>query len=281
MTKEELIPLINKGLSLKEIADYFGFKSVNGAWRWLKKYNLTTQKNITMIKNRKHHTFDEYNWIDIQKYYDNGNSWLDVLDQFNIPNTFLQKARKKGLFKTRTLSESLKSANKLGRVDRSFINTEWKKKLSNSMKFSFQTGRSKGWYHINSRKDRRSYPERSFLKYFKNTEIYNKYLIEEKLPVWKYFLDFAIVDLKLNIEIDGSQHYRDENSIQHDKERNEYLKSIGWKIYRIKWADFKENAKEEIKELVSYINDIHNKSDRFYTLDFKVKACNPLSLRTS
>ena len=38
-----------------------------------------------------------------------------------------------------------------------------------------------------------------FLGYFKNTEIYNQYHIEEKLPIGKYFLDFAIIDLKLNI----------------------------------------------------------------------------------
>jgi very-short-patch-repair endonuclease len=222
-----------------------------------------------MRKNRNYKNYEsDYNWKVIQDYYDNNHTWKDVLNEYKIPNTALQKARKSGLFKTRTIGESLKVLSSLGKYDRSFLRaSDYRKKISDTMTKLHAEGKHPGWYHINSRKDRRSYPEQIFLRYLKNTDIYNKYRIEEKLPIWKYFLDFAIIDLKLNIEIDGMQHYSTEDAINHDKKRNEYLRSNGWKIYRIKWNDFKNNAKKEMEELISYVSDIHNKSDRFYRLD--------------
>ena len=268
------MPLIEQGMTLKEIGVRFNIQSPSGVKKWLDRYGISTKKNITMKKNRNCNIQSEYDWDAIQKYYDDNHTWKDVLNEFHISNVFLAKSKKTGLFKTRTIGESLKIANKLGRVDRSIFKDEnYRKKLSNSMRKVHADGNHPGWTHINSRKDRRSYPERIFLGYFKNSDVYDKYRIEEKLPIGKYFLDFAIIDLKLNIEMDGSQHYNNDDSIIHDKVRNEYLKSSGWKVYRIKWSEFKINAKKEIDDLVSYIKNIHNETDRFYKLDdIKIKT---------
>lgn len=274
MEKEKLIPLIKQGLTLKEIGVYFGIKSPNGIKRWLDKYGLSTDKHITMRKNKGYKNNNDCDWNAIQKYYDEGYTWKDVLFKFELPNTFLYKAKKSGLFKTRTSGQSLKILYKLKKINKSPIYSDpnYRKKLSETMSRLHKEGKHPGWAHINSRKDRRSYPEQMFLNYLKNTEIYNKYRIEEKLPIGKYFLDFAIIDLKLNIEIDGSQHYRNSNSILHDEKRNQFLKSKEWKIYRIKWADFRNDAKKEISELVNFINDIDNNIDRYYIIeDIKIK----------
>ena len=48
----------------------------------------------------------------------------------------------------------------------------------------------------------------------------------------KYIADFYSAQAKLIIEIDGSQHYEEEN-IQKDCERTKYLEQYGLKILRI------------------------------------------------
>ena len=72
------------------------------------------------------------------------------------------------------------------------------------------------------------------------------------------FLDFLFVDIGLVIEIDGSQHYRNIESIEHDIKRDEYLNLNGLKVYRIKWSDVCKNADYEINEMISFIDNINN-----------------------
>jgi len=140
------------------------------------------------------------------------------------------------------------------------------KKLSEAMKKAHCEGRHPGWSHINLDKNRRSYPEKFVLKVLENNKILNKYHVIEKLPIGKYILDFAIIDLKLNIEVDGEQHYRDNKAIQHDKTRNIFLSNNGWKIYRINWKTFNANKKDNIELLINYIDNIENETDCFYEL---------------
>ena len=51
-------------------------------------------------------------------------------------------------------------------------------------------------------------------------------------PIGKYIADFYCGKAKLVIELDGSQHYENEG-IESDAERDEYLKSIGITVLRI------------------------------------------------
>lgn len=48
-------------------------------------------------------------------------------------------------------------------------------------------------------------------------------------PVGRYILDFACVELKVAVEVDGGQHM--ENA-QYDRHRNDWLKTQGWEILR-------------------------------------------------
>ena len=48
----------------------------------------------------------------------------------------------------------------------------------------------------------------------------------------KYIVDFYCSKADLVIELDGSQHY-EENGMQYDSQRDEYLKSYGLDILRI------------------------------------------------
>lgn len=49
-----------------------------------------------------------------------------------------------------------------------------------------------------------------------------------------YTLDFAHPEAKVNIEIDGATH---KNKVESDKTRDVFMRSIGWKVIRIKmWS---------------------------------------------
>jgi len=48
----------------------------------------------------------------------------------------------------------------------------------------------------------------------------------------RFFGDFAFIDHKIILEIDGKQH---EQRIESDKERDSIIEAEGWKVIRIKW----------------------------------------------
>ena len=47
-----------------------------------------------------------------------------------------------------------------------------------------------------------------------------------------YTLDFICVDLKLNLEVDGDEHFTDEGR-RHDLVRDTYVKQMGFEVIRI------------------------------------------------
>lgn len=72
----------------------------------------------------------------------------------------------------------------------------------------------------------------------------------------KYFIDFAIEDKKIALEIDGKQHkYPDR--VLNDKIKDQYLIDIGWKVYRIDWNSIntdlgKTLMKEKINKFLEF-----------------------------
>lgn len=196
--------------------------------------------------------FKNIDWDKCQQLYDNNMS-LNDLQKYGATPVYIEKAIKLGLF--------IKDDN------RKYITSEeTKQKLSSALKLAHATGKHSGWSHINSRNDKTSYPERFFIEVLKNNGLYDKYNIEQKLSIGKYFLDFAIIDLKLNIEIDGQQHFRTDDAILHDKIRNEYLINKGWKIYRICWIEMMQKTQEIIEHFINYINNIDNETNHYYVI---------------
>jgi len=51
-------------------------------------------------------------------------------------------------------------------------------------------------------------------------------------PGKKYYLDIAVPDLMLNFEYDGIYWHSFPEAIERDKNRDIYLKSLGWKVFR-------------------------------------------------
>lgn len=105
-------------------------------------------------------------------------------------------------------------------------------------------------YKLNHYSKGPSYPERYWKKVFDKVGLNYK----EQYSIHTYQLDFALVNEKIDIEIDGDQHYLDERIIRSDIRRNQYLENLGWKVIRIKWSDYKKLVDKQ--DRIDYIDSI-------------------------
>lgn len=97
-----------------------------------------------------------------------------------------------------------------------------------------------------------SYPEQYFM------EVFDKEGVELSfhLQVGLYQLDFYNEERMLDVEIDGEQHYVDANVVKSDIRRTAYLTGLGWKIYRIRWADFKKKSLDEKHAIIEELKKL-------------------------
>lgn len=98
-----------------------------------------------------------------------------------------------------------------------------------------------------------SYPE----TYFKELFIKNNIDLVYHHRIHTYELDFCNIDRRIDIEIDGEQHYLDPRIIESDKRRSKFLEDLGWKVYRIRWSEYQsmdtENRHKVISDIVSLL----------------------------
>ena len=121
---------------------------------------------------------------------------------------------------------------------------ETKKKLSESRLKYLREHPDQVPYLLNHYSKTRSYPELYWDDILKN----NRIVFQSEFQVSIYRLDFAIG--KIDLEIDGEQHYADKRILQSDKRRTEYLESIGWKVIRIRWSVYQKKTEEEKRQFV-------------------------------
>lgn len=122
-----------------------------------------------------------------------------------------------------------------------------------SIKRVIDEGRFVGWKTRNIK----SYAEIFWHNVLQNNNI--DYISEHYLDK-KYFLDFYIIKngIEIDLEIDGKQHkYKDR--IEHDKIRDEYIKSKNIIVYRIEWNEIKsENGSNLMKEKIDKFLEFYN-----------------------
>jgi very-short-patch-repair endonuclease len=80
-----------------------------------------------------------------------------------------------------------------------------------------------------------SYPEKLFIELCETHLLYDKYDIIREYSVYPYYIDFAFLNAKVAIEIDGSQHWLDKTRIDADMKKDELLKNNGWRIMRFRF----------------------------------------------
>lgn len=149
----------------------------------------------------------------------------------------------------------------------------WKgKKLPEEMKDNIRKGRVKflienPGQHGAFDKSKKTYLENWFNDILIKYDLYNQYNIEYNYSVYPYFLDYAFIDLKLDVELDGSFHYTRKSNIEHDIKRNNILINKGWKIFRISIDEVNHNALEIENEFLEYLKKYNeNSNNRFYNI---------------
>lgn len=131
---------------------------------------------------------------------------------------------------------------------------EYRKKLSECVKLRIENGTHSGW----SSRKLISYPEKFFMNVLNNNNI----SYQHNKMVGKYFIDFAISDKMIALEIDGKQHQLPDRK-QSDEIKDIYLKNVGWIVYRIPWKsinneDGKKYISIEIENFIQFYNSQKN-----------------------
>jgi very-short-patch-repair endonuclease len=136
------------------------------------------------------------------------------------------------------------------------LSSEHKKAISNGLKSAHKNKKHPGWQSANRKN--KSYPERLFESSLKTRGYFERFKIIDQFPFHGYFLDFAILDLKCDIEIDGIQHYRTEDARKKDEIRDSFILNKDWKVYRIPAKRVKEELDLVFEELEAFINSEEN-----------------------
>jgi very-short-patch-repair endonuclease len=118
-------------------------------------------------------------------------------------------------------------------------NPDVRKKLSLLAKERVNNGTHKGW--ASRLKVEPSYPEKYVMSLLDSLNI--SYTREFKVGRW--FIDFANIERKLALEIDGKQHELPARKAS-DKVKDDYLLLNDWKILRIKWKKITKEFREEL-----------------------------------
>lgn len=153
--------------------------------------------------------------------------------------------------------ETLKEKYKTGEVKPSNLGKkhtdEEKKKISEQRKKYLLEHPDKVPYLLNH-SSRKSYPEIYFDNLFQKEGIDLKY----HKQVGVYELDFYNDEKRIDIEIDGSQHFATKKNIERDERRTSFLNKRGWKVYRIEWAKWCSLKYKEKHEIVEKIRLLIN-----------------------
>ena len=79
---------------------------------------------------------------------------------------------------------------------------------------------------------------------------FHKIDFDRQRIIGNYIVDFYVKRFGLVIEIDGSRH---DNKQEYDAKREEYLLSLGLRVYRIQVADIMKRMKIVLQDLENYI----------------------------
>src|ERR1035437_245081 len=79
---------------------------------------------------------------------------------------------------------------------------------------------------------------------------FHKIDFDRQRIIGNYIVDFYVKTLGLIVEIDGDSHY---DKIEYDARRQQYLESLGLRVYRISDADVKNNLDNVMLGLERYV----------------------------
>lgn len=168
--------------------------------------------------------------------------------------------------KTRNTGEASKLAHK--KYPEAYLHSEETKAKIRKKRLAFMKAHPEqtAWRQKNM-----SYPEEVFIKFLTERGYADKFLIQREFSVFPYFIDFAFVDLKIAIEIDGSQHLLPERK-KKDELKDALLHSQGWRVIRIAESVIKTDW-----DIIQQVLDEHIHLDTEETFS-QVGIVKPISL---
>ena len=180
--------------------------------------------------------------------YENGLSLGEICDKYGIKSkSYISNYVLSG--KTRSLSESIKLAHE--KYPSLFKHTdETKRKMREKRLEWMKNNPEKTAWRLKNM----SYPEKCFQKILEDNGIDKKHLIYREYSVFPYFIDFAFINEKIAIEIDGSQHLEEERK-KKDEEKDVLLRSNGWRILRIAALEVVRDGTEVLETLLEMLGN--------------------------
>ena len=94
-------------------------------------------------------------------------------------------------------------------------------------------------------------PEAKLWKLLRNRQLEN-YKFRRQVPIGHYFADFACLQEKLVVELDGSSHA---DRAEYDALRDATLTSDGWRVIRIANRDLMSNEEGVWQTIQTVINE--------------------------
>ncbi len=73
-----------------------------------------------------------------------------------------------------------------------------------------------------------------------------------QVPFGSYILDFACLEPKIVIELDGSQHSLEENAV-YDSRRDAYLRQNGFEVFRFSDRELLVNSEGVLQVIYEYV----------------------------
>jgi very-short-patch-repair endonuclease len=121
--------------------------------------------------------------------------------------------------------------------------TAWEKRASRIPSYL------ENWFH-----------ENIIIKY----QLTSKYDIISEYCEYPYFIDYAFINEKIAVELDGAVHFTNgDERIEHDLKRDRYLKEKGWIIYRIPYFEIQTNYQLVIETFLKFLNSLEYQEKSF------------------
>lgn len=183
----------------------------------------------------------------IQKEYDSGLSLRDLSEKYNLAKHTIRIN-----IKTRNNSQAAKIARK--KYPDSYIWTDVMRQKQRINRLNYLNKKSgKSAWEKRSRGEL-SYLEEWFNKKCEERNIYKKYDVINEYTIFPYSIDFAFINEKVAVELDGKCHFINGiERIEKDIKKDNFLISSGWKIFRIRYDQIADDSK--IDELLYFIGN--------------------------
>lgn len=126
----------------------------------------------------------KYDWQKIQEFYNHGNSWRDVMNEFGVSNRAVEKAVLRGDLKLRTRSEAMKIS--IIKHGPSRMGAAARKELSILQSTKNRGGKSK-WYNVSGQMVQGSWERDLAIKFNELGIRWTK--LKTHKDVWPYVID--------------------------------------------------------------------------------------------